>query len=137
METYLVLKGQEKQTLFLHKFFAESTKEKKKDRKPNDSHQGICEAQKIIPWTGSVSQVKIQNINPMVKNLLIETLFLLLSTIAVFNILFYFFEERQLSSNRVELENKASGKMINSINPHRCQCKYLFLSERSPWCGYC
>lgn len=46
---------------------------KKKDRKPNDSHQGIREAQKVIPWTGSAPHVKIQNIIPMVKDLLIET----------------------------------------------------------------
>lgn len=99
METYLVLKGQEKQTLFLHKFFAESTKGEKKGQKTPyfDSHHSICEAQKIIPWSGSAPQVKIQNIIPMVKDLLIETLLLLLATTAVFNLLFYLFEEGQLS----------------------------------------
>lgn len=112
---------------------------RKKDRKHNFPRQDTCEVQKIIPWTGSAAQVKIQNIILMVKDLLIETLFLVLATTAVFNLLFYLFEERQLSSNLAEWENEASGKMTNSINLQRCQCKYLscqILSERSPWCGY-
>lgn len=108
-----------------------SKKPQEKYRKPNDPHHSICEAQKITPWTGAAPHVKIQNIMPMVKDLLIETLFLLLLTTAVFNLLFYLFEERQL-----ELENKASEKMINSINLHRCQSKYIFMSKRSLWCGY-
>lgn len=73
---------------------------------------------------------------PVVKDLLTET-FLLLATTAVFNLLFYLFEERPLtSSNLVEFENNGSGKMINSINLHRRQCKNLFLSETTPWSGY-
>lgn len=66
-----------------------------------------------------------------------ETFFLLLGTTAVFTLLFYLFEERPLtSSNLVEFKNNSSGKVVNSINLHRCQCKYHFLSETSPWCGY-